>query len=472
MATVKRWTFWKSFATTALSLQTESVAPATIVDLVENFYGASLEEVGKWCNQGDSPVLERTLRIHEFLSLHDDQFVGGLSPEQFEQSRRSATLPIYSRAGARYAHHGRPGAPETGTSKVLRDGTRVTALDPYSAMSSLFTAPGLNDGKELKSILLYSDGAILLDPFVVRRKLSSYEWLAFEDQFREQLNPLGYGAFHSDNKSKATVELVDRPRDFADTLLLLAAIAPLIRSGFVTVVSVPSRDAIYWGEEAQMRFEIGREFFVRSDASPIRFRESELMAWILLERAKDQFLAMVTLGEVGTTFAAGDLDLFALDVVMGEQVRLGTIDAKAPQRSSEDARLTELARLQLPGVDTIRPQEMVAVRDEDVFVQFRSDIRRALATSTLETRIDAAATAFSEEMRAALGKLGSVKNRDILARTTGGDAVSWAVGTLAGWSIAGWHGALAGLAAKGAYELARGSSSGSRVLHKHYVALS
>lgn len=448
------------------------MAPATIVDFVENFYGASLEEVGEWCDEGDSPRRERALRIREFLSLHDDQFVGGLSPQQFGQRRLSATLPIYSRAGAGYAYHGRPGSPETGVSKVLRDGTKATALDPYSAMSSLFTAPGLNDGKELKSILLYSDGAILLDPFVVRRKLSSYEWLAFEDQFREQLNPLGYGAFFSENKSKATAGLADRPRDFANTLFLIAAMGPLIRSGFVTVVSVPPRDAIYWGEETQMRFEIGREFFVRSDGNPIRFRESELMAWILLERAKDQFLAMVTLGEVGATFAAGDLDLFALDVVIGEQIRLGTIDAKAPHRSSEDERLTELARLQLPGVDTIGPQEMVAVRDEEVFVQFRSDVRRALATSTLETRIDAAAAAFSDEMEAALGRLGSVKNQDILARTTGGDAVSWAVGTLAGWSIAGWRGALAGLAAKGIYELARGSSPGSRALHGHYVALS
>jgi hypothetical protein len=444
----------------------------TIVDFIEDFYGSSVEDVAQSCAHMDSADVGRNLRVDEFVELHASQFEGGVSLHQLDQLEPYATLPVYSRAGAYVLHHGRPGSPDTGVTTTARDGTKVSLINPYSVMSTLFAAPGLNDSKELKGILLYSDGAILVDPFAARRKLSNYEWEDFEHRFGERLNPMGYSSFYAENHSVATRSFADRPHDFTSTLELIAEIAPLIRTGSVAVASIPARDSIYWGDEAQLLYCLGEAYFVRSDGRPQRFRESELVAYILLERAKDQILAMATLGDAGTPFAAGDLDLVAIDLLLEEQVRLGALELNAPQRSSEDARLTAVARLQLPGVDAITARDMVRVRDEDLFARFRSDVRDALSFSDEEERIDVAAQMFSEEMRAAASRLESLGNRAILARATGGDAVSWAVGMLAGWSIDGWRGALAGLAAKGVYEVRRGSSPGVRALHRHYLALS
>jgi hypothetical protein len=458
-----------------------------LVEFLENFYAQSLEEVGARLQSADYHETMQLLQLDQFADLYTEQSV--TSAEPASSSARGPT-PVFYRAGAGITQpFRRAGRQHPFFFARGWRGQQVELLSPESALHGCFGAPTLSDSKELKSLLLYSDEVAIIDPFAVRRRLSEVEWLALEQEFgSDYLNPSGMSAMRHSIQSVATAPLSQRHFDVSYTLQLLAAIAPLLRAGIVRVVSLPSRKAVYWGNEDAMRHEIAREVFVRGDGHPARFREAQLIALVLLERAKDQVLALASLGGNVCAFASGELDVVALRCVVDELIRLDTemegptiplgptseVERTASRwtaRPSDAQRLTELARLQLPGVDSIRPRDMVTVRQRDVFVQFRGDVRRALASTMQESQMDVAAGLFAEEMQAASARMRAPRNRDALA-VARGQAVSWVAGAIVGWSVANWSGAVAGVTARAALELSREHDRAKTALRNHYLAFS
>lgn len=477
--------FWRSSDITVLNiLMTEG--STLFIEFVENFYGKSLEEISDILHaKSDRADQEKFLRLHDFAELHEEQF----SPEVMAPLPGGSLAPIFSRGGAQYTHHLEPGAPPTGVRMATLGRPYVDTINPYSALGSVFGPPTIADSKELKAILLYSDRLILVDPFASRRRMSKIEWRMLEEQFgQEFLNPMGMSAFASDNRRRATLALWDRPDEAVESFHLLAAIAPLLRGGVAYVRPIPRRESVYWGDEDAVIHRIAGEVFSRSDSQPIRFRESGLIALVLLERAKDQLLALTQYEADACAFASGELDTIALDILIDEltgesaKATAAAIADGMPEdlarlmaprfQSVDSSRLTELARLQLPGVDMLDAHDMVTIRDRDVFEVFRSDVRHALAASAAEERIDSARDLFQEEMRAALSRMSAPRFREVVASTTGGDAVAWVMGCIVGWSIASWRGAVAGLAGKASYEMARSRDRGQHAFRNHYLAIS
>lgn len=455
-----------------------------LVDLLENFYDCSLESLATTVrspNLQNGDALSRFLRLQDFVELHETQFQNQLVDAGAEFPDAA---PFFTRAGARFTHHLAPGSPPTGVRVVGPDGSYVDALDPYGALRGAIGTPTLHDSKELRALMLYSDRMAVIDPFTARRQFSDVEWTALQDDLGgDFLNPLGMVTLALGSRQQATAPLWDRPYDVANSLELLGNLAPLLRADVVTVLPLPMREAVYWGEEDQLRHALGAEIFSRLPGSiGQRYREARLLAFVLLERAKDQLLSLAIYGDDVCALASGDLDTIALRLQIDELARLTTPvspgdDARGysrpdlwPDRSADDERLTELARLQLPGVASLSARDMVSVRELDQFVGFRADIRRALELSAAEPRIDDARSALQEEMRGALSRL-SARKTSVIGGTTAGDAVAWAVGAIVGWSIDGWRGSLAGLAGKAAFEVARSRSSQTKALRNHYIVV-
>jgi len=454
------------------------VSNISVLDFIENFYQLSIEEIGERLDAISSNYdqLRSFLALEDFAELHREQYSSGFD---YGALGVKEPTPIFSRAGGHYNTHGQPGTPVSSSfMTVNRRGESFESIDPYAGMRSMFGAPTLYDGRELKSTLLYSEKMVIVDPFGVRRQLSQTEFRLLEQELgSEFLNPLGFSSMWEANRSTATRPLEGRVHEVAESIHLIRDLAPLIRSRVVEVVPLPSRDAVYWGDEDSLRVQLGGEIFARfPDSEPHRFWEAQFLSYLCLERAKDQLLGLAALGDSAIAFASGQIDVLAVELLVGELVRnnphLASETTRWIDRSSEDDRLTELARLQLPGVDHVRAKDMVTIRDRDMFVVLRKDIREAINASSAEASVSVAATILREEMDVAMRRLPESGARSVLRNTTAGDVVAYAVGALTGWSIDGWRGAVAGLAAKGGYEVAGAKGQASRALRRHYLAIS
>lgn len=464
-----------------------------IVEFIENYYGRSLEELSKQIQatrlrgEARDDALQQLLDLEDFLALYEQQLI---QPFVVDALNLEEPTPVFAKMGAR---HNKPLQDAVADSQLRQSrGSSDSAqpiLDPYQFIGDCFGAPSLYDSKELKSILLYSEDTLVIDPITRRRVLSDDEFQMFEQQFGAfTLNPMGITAMRFYNKAVATGFWSTRADEIAETLLLLGDIAPLLRSGKVMVVPLPPRDSFYWGDEDAIRMQIGAEVFALSDGNPQRLRDCDLMAYLLLERAKDQVLAMERFGPDCSAFAAGRLDVFALNALLGSMspIEEGEVDGGPSERwlggnkrghdlfrrTSEDRRLTELARLELPGVDNLKPRDMVKVRQFEVFEEFRSTVRQTLGLTDAEPDLGTAQQIFAEEMARANERMGATRYLDVLRETKTSDVVSWSVGAIVGWSLAGWRGTAASTAATAALELSRARRDGRPALRRHYVALS
>jgi hypothetical protein len=398
-----------------------------VVDFIENFYGCSVETLRDQLNamDGDLGQAASLLRLSDFTHLFHQQFVLQFDSSSLPQGQ---ALPAFVRAGASYNRT----APRSHWASTSPPRSRVSSsFDTRGLIRDCFGPPTLLDSRELKSILLYSQRSILIDPFSPRRQLTALEFEMLRERFGPRvLNPNGDADLEADLRRTATSYAHERTQDAANTLKLVGDIAPLLRSGDVIVAPLESRKSLFWGDEDLILADIAYELKVRIE--PARsFDQLRLLAFLLLERAKDQVLALIHLGPECTAFAAGSLDLIALDRLLSVQDDLDSRvlsaddvdsmtrggpdqfslrlpdsrDRDLASRTSEDQRLTEIARLELPGVDTLRARDMVEVRKLDLFERLRSDVRRALALSADEPDLATARSLFNEEIRAARDQL-------------------------------------------------------------------
>src|ERR1700722_6518842 len=404
--------------------------------------------------------LRDLLRPTDFLPLYREQVLG--AGNRVPSLASGELRPVFGRAGQSILRY-----------RFDRTDRRTSKLDLRSVVQAMYGSFGGADSHEIKSLMLFAHSVLVLDPLARRPQL---EKDAISELNHDFLSNWGHMPWLKDIMIPAASgwSLEERLNDFADILCGLARIAPLIRDGTVTIVVPPDPHSLYFGDELDLRQRIASELFlVGAVPSPFN-QDGRVIAQVLIQRAKEQLLSLLAFGDMSSIFAAGELDLIGIRALINEMIESGSIPPPLVHRTTEDRRLTSLAELDLPGVDKIRPPDMVTVRREEVFEHFRADVRTGLRAAAEEDDLEDARRGFSDEMRGAVQRLqrGVSKSR-VIDDAVGGDAVAWLIGALAGWSIDGWRGATLGLGGKAGYEVVRHRPSpGQHALRSHYVALS
>lgn len=405
----------------------------------------------------ETAALEILLRPHEFMELYRQQIapIDSVLPPLAAGELR----PSFGRAGQGFLNY-----------RYNRAKPRTSTLDLYSLAKAMYGSFSPGESQELKSVLLYAHSSILLNPFAPRPEL---ERDAMAELDHDYLSNWGHMPLLRPTMSQAGKPIEERLDDFSEILIGLSVLEPLIRDQTVTLVTPPDPHLLYFGDELALRETLGYVLWdMRVVPSP-RHPDGRALAQVLILRAKEQVLALLVFGELSSTFAASELDVIALKLLLDEMIASGSIPPQMVNWSGDDKRLTRLANLRLPGVQNLAAKDMVAIRRHDLFERFRSDVRLGLRSASEENDLNSAQLGFSGEMLAALQRLDGGIKRSAVEEAVAGDAISWAIGALVGWSIDGWRGAVLGLTGKGIYEATRTRESrGVMALRNHYVALS
>jgi len=300
-------------------------------------------------------------------------------------------------------------------------------------------------GREIKALLLYAHSTIAMNPLAPWFKVA-------HDSLLNGQPPGGM--------------------EFISALVAISELSDLIRNGTVVVIDPP---AVNWNEGIDIRRAI-------SKAAAEGYRPGRggigLDQWDQYAATQDALIRMMVYSSVDphdkqSAFCAspaleGD-GLVGLIRALSDAINPG---AALP---ADQARLEALMRLSLPGVDELRPKDMMLVRTDTKFATFRTDIRTGLAAIDEALKggdLRSARRDIAEFMASRAEALKSSPARTRFWSATSGDALSFAVGGVL-TALAGWKAALLGLLAKGAYEAVRTAPlATSSALRQHYVALS
>jgi hypothetical protein len=257
------------------------------------------------------------------------------------------------------------------------------------------------------------------------------------------------------------------PNDFLFALALVTSLAPLLDDGVVHVFdpSPPPFEGLRLVTDlgdvvpdvALSLLRAGTLTF--TDQTDLRSR-----ARVLLERIIRQNVFVESAGGAANRLVSCEAERVAMQAIDGSTERPG--DAWI---------LDELLRLQLQAAGRIKLEDMVSIRSDENFAIFRRDMASAVKEVEATGSVDRAAAiaVIADEMRGSAKRLWLGTRRSQFFDATLGDAFSWIVGTTIGGALAGWPGALAGLAAKGVAEVVReGPSRSDQALRAHYIELS
>ena len=397
-----------------------------MASFIENFFARSSEEVVVAVSADPTSLLKRK---REFLELLTTQDLSGDPPPLAPGELR----PVVSNRISDLAAGGIRLSPDV-TSAALRDGdARGFTLD-------------------VRSLLLYAHSVAVPNPFQAS--------LAIQGSL---------------SQPRVFVQNDMSDREFLFGLEMLGQLAPLVQNSVVLLIESkiqetyePSALNTLIAElipEIAMRL-VNQGIFSWSDQTDLNLR-----ARTLAERFLRQDIYLSAEAETRLT------RLLSCRAEAAALPALSTIrpDADRPGASRDPWLIDELVRLQLQGAGRIRLTDMVSIRDDDCFTVFRKDMAAAVHESAASDAQDLASqqVVVADEMRAAARRLQLETRRSTFLSATLGDAVSWAVGAIVGGALAGWTGALGGLAAKGAVDLIRkGPNRAERAMHAHYIELS
>lgn len=276
--------------------------------------------------------------------------------------------------------------------------------------------------------------------------------------------------------SAERVDLTPEAR-FLTAVTDICVLAPLIRAGVIRVhMPLPDPLKIVTEDVQQLLDDWGARL-----GRAIRAFEGhrQVLHQGLLRKAGDALLSRALANIVdfshreakpmGSLLFPTEYDRATLSMIASEFG--GSPDAATP----ETIRLSQLARLSLPGLDALDLREMVNIRSDESFGVFRSDIANAMTDADADIErgaFDAAVRKVAEHMDAGVAKLNATTRRGVLRDATVPDLVGWGVGAAAATSIAGWKGLVATLLGKAAAEFVmQRPTAGQQALRSHYVEL-
>lgn len=274
-----------------------------------------------------------------------------------------------------------------------------------------------------------------------------------EDPFDEEQDLHAFIRSVDDSMGPSGISIAPDPHHFVSTVEAIAALGPVIRSGYLKFVP---RRASMAGNLVGIFASNAWDNKVLSDSERSVRSEEEL--------SRRTFrLWLATGGKVTPLFADDreesafrrEAGLFAQDLDEVEPVRL-----------------RQIARLSLPTAGRLAPDQMVALREDDTLVEFRARQRQALVATGPGTS-QAEVLLYEEEMAAAARELRarvrSSPLHGLLTRTIG-----WGVGALvlAPAGVQSIMAALGGIATQTVIEHALNRPGRTtRALYHHYAVL-
>jgi hypothetical protein len=390
----------------------------TIVDFVENAFGASVADVGTLLRTHPDEALRRQ---EEITGLFHDTWRG----PTLEENRATEKGELW------------PRLPDMVTDVLAIADMRVNESLRYGRAGAGSEAVA----RELQALLLYAHGLHVPSPLARRRG-----------------EPI-------------------TSREFLHAIAQVCSLAPLIRGGVVRVYepSVPPASPAADVAEAleELKRHIGlalMSFEALDDMDQGRLYEAGAA---LVDRAARVVLEDESGGAQGTILFPTQYDRAALAALART---LANPNAPTePSSTDELLRLELLQTLELPGLESLPLTEMVSIRSDDSFGVFRTDITSALRdvdADVRDGRLEAARRVMAEHMDAGVARLNGKTRRGILREVTLRNSVGWGIGAAIAGSVAGLQGLigtlLGGLAVGYATE---GPSAGRRALRRHYVEL-
>ena len=251
---------------------------------------------------------------------------------------------------------------------------------------------------------------------------------------------------------------------------LLASLAPLIRGNLIFVT--PTVSAI--GAAVARRgtiFSVGTGVSVAGQLSSLRpdlrmaSVRTECMRFVLLEgqvslEGSTEERATCLLEKIREYMP---VNINPVSPLLRYENFLNTV-------SQPEHIFTKLGTLKLPGLSTISLSEMVAVREDDHFAEFRSSLRTALVAAEREGQ--RSEMAFYETMTAARAKLHRDVQKGSVSRAVIPGLLGWLVGAIVGGPMAGWPGWAAEAVVQSAYVSATNRrSTPDQALIAHMVAV-
>lgn len=284
-------------------------------------------------------------------------------------------------------------------------------------------------GEEAKTALLIAEQVVLLDPMITLSDYYREARARRPDSYRLTrseflLAAMGRGRQTSEHTHAGRpIDGLTREEWLTRALEQYAVLASAIRRGIVEVL--PIDPAQKWGE-----YQPGEVFTSKWEQETGGSRDDGAFVEAFRDLLLKISVASRSPGLVNPVARPGvEEDVLAYFYRTLYPKR----DLRQNQPHSEVARLLSL---RLPGVDFAKVEDLVQIRDENVFADFRGAVRNALNAASQEERLGDAQTAAEAVFRDAhlrTGRSISRAFRDALSPKAASYAVGVAVGTAVGY---------------------------------------
>lgn len=394
-----------------------------LLSALEDFYADSIDRVAAHLQSELAVLTDRDaaleqklddLRCAEFLGLYLDQ-IQSVPPETW-----IAELDL-ERGALRASMVGRELAAAAGQRR------RSLLIDGQHLGSDHLPLMGLPPS-HLKAAMCYAHDLVVEDPFDEEQVIGDFL------------------ASVIDGMPHVPVRVAPDPEHFVESVAAIAALAPAIRAGHVTFV--PRRLAM----DTRLAGQFVSNAWQVADLRRVELARRSLRLWL------------ATGGLVTPLFGSLDEErAFVEESGLLHPLVIG----------SETTRLQRIATLVLPAAGNLQVEQMVTLREDDAFEEFRSRERAGLAAVGTGTDTEDVEL-FRQEMATAAKSLRASVDGHRSVRSWVAEAAGWSVGA-AILRPDSWQEAVAAVGAMTtrvvAEQLLDKAPPGNRALYHHYATL-
>lgn len=412
----------------------------TILDVLEGYYGTDINEVARKFATEYRAIGEHARRRLKLSELREVLDLTWAAPLYERQQAGESLLPPLTPGEIRVA----------------------ATAEPYDLVEATTVATG-----DLGDVLALAKPPSHWDAEAVVRAARRHLLYAHSIVIDNQLDEFGF------RYAKALL------RDTVAWLQVLSALGPLIRERIVYVtptpnlLSVPLRqsNAIISGsaglskEQHRSNF-IERHFAALADnwmnftAARYIFLDGHLYMPGSMGSEEPPILRYVFRNLQGREYGSG-------------RVAEREIISTARARAANAIAFERLGHLALPGLTRIGLNDIINVRTDDRFVEFRTTLRNALRDVESASTTSEMEAAFADHMTSAKLRLERSISSGALGRIAAPELLGWAISALVGYSVADWKGALlAGIAGQTTAQLLidRTPSASDKAPLMHFIA--
>jgi hypothetical protein len=395
-----------------------------LIDFLENALECGVGEIQEIIRVRPDELLQRRM---EMLGLLEDTWVGVPLSDQRQAEKIGEIWPVLPRNAPDVISLAR-----TRATSDARFGTSNRAADASK--------------RDIQSLLLYAHGVHLPNPLRLAGRVE------------------------------------DDTREFLRAISQICTLAPLISNGVVRVFEPsPAPKLNLKAAQAKALDDLGAHIglALMSYEGNRQMHQGllRMAADVLLDRAIEHLtdLAVRKEQDHGSLLLPTPYDGAAMNALLGVLAKEGETPSGGMDKDSHQIRLSQLAQLELPGLENLDAQDMVSIREDESFGVFRTDMTAALLDAdqdVSEGRLDIARRIVGEHMDAGIARLNAGTRRGVLGDAMIGATVEWGLGSALAASLAGLRGLVASLLSQTVASATRKwPTDGERALRAHYVEL-